>query len=139
MFTASDRTVVVQRREDGGNAKPVTSGHFDEWAKLALLNEAQDRVRPMRIVARRVADGFAADLVAVDGSMAVANYGCGPDELLAALVAEQRYLVEQEGSGSVGGATYLDKARERVRRGSRMTCETDDDALTEVSRGETRR
>jgi len=33
------------------------------------------------------------------------------------LVAEQRYLVEQEGRGSVAGATYLDKARERVRGG----------------------
>ena len=71
----------------------------------------------MRIAVRRMADGFAADLVAVDGSVAVTDYGAGPDELLAVLVAEQRYLVEQEGSGSVAGATYLDKARERVRHG----------------------
>jgi hypothetical protein len=47
----------------------------------------------------------------------VTDYGAGPDELLAVLVAEQRYLVEQEGRGSVAGATYLDKARERVRGG----------------------
>ncbi len=49
----------------------------------------------MRIVARRAAVGFAADLVAVDGGVAVADYGAGPDELLAVLAAEQRYLVEQ--------------------------------------------
>jgi hypothetical protein len=99
------------------HAVSVPSGNFDEQAKAALFAEAQDHVRPMRITARRVADGFAADLVAVDGSVAVADYGAGPDELLAVLVAEQRYLVEQVGRGSIRGATYLDKARERVRRG----------------------
>jgi hypothetical protein len=40
-----------------------------------------------------------------------------PDELTAVLAAEQRYLVEQVGSGSVRGETYVEKARERVRRG----------------------
>lgn len=71
----------------------------------------------MRIVARAAADGFAADLVAHDGKVATAHYAAGPDELLAVLAAEQRYLVEQQGRGSVVGKTYLDKARERVRRG----------------------
>ena len=89
----------------------VTDGDLAGSAKSALLDEAQVHVRPMRIAARPVADGFAADLVAVDGSVAVTDYGAGPDELLAVLVAEQRYLVEQEGRGSVAGATYLDKAR----------------------------
>jgi hypothetical protein len=92
-------------------------GDLGGMANSALLVEAQDHVRPMRIAVRRVADGFAADLVAVDGSVAATNYGAGPDELLAVLVAEQRYLIEQEGRGCVAGATYLDKARERVRRG----------------------
>ena len=95
----------------------VTDGDLAGSAKSALLDEAQVHVRPMRIAARPVADGFAADLVAVDGSVAVTDYGAGPDELLAVLVAEQRYLVEEEGRGSVAGATYLDKARERVRGG----------------------
>jgi hypothetical protein len=36
--------------------------------------------------------------------------------LRAVLEAEQRYLVEQVGSGSVTGRTYLDKANERLRR-----------------------
>lgn len=66
-------------------------------------------------------DGFVCDLVVVDGSVAVAEYGAGPDELLAVLVAEQRYLVEEEGRGSVRGSTYLDKARERVRRGPALS------------------
>ncbi len=61
----------------------------------ALLSDAQDHAHLMRIVARRAAVGFAADLVAVDGGVAVADYGAGPDELLAVLAAEQRYLVEQ--------------------------------------------
>jgi len=90
---------------------------LDAGVVAGLLAEAQDHVAPLRIVARPVAGGFAADLVAADGRVAVAGYGSGPDELIAVLVAEQRYLVEQVGRGSVGGATYADKARERVRRG----------------------
>jgi hypothetical protein len=35
-------------------------------------------------------------------------YGTGPGELPAVLVAEQRYLVEQEGRRSVRGSTYVD-------------------------------
>jgi hypothetical protein len=89
----------------------------DAGVVAGLLAEAQDHVAPLRIVARRVNDRFAADLVAADGRVAVAGYGSGPDELTAVLVAEQRYLVEEAGRGSVGGATYTDKARERVRRG----------------------
>jgi hypothetical protein len=82
-----------------------------------LLAEAQGHVHRLKLVARPVATGFACDLVAVDGRVVAAEYGAGPDELLAVLVAEQRYLVEQDGRGSVSGATYLDKARERVPRG----------------------
>ena len=86
--------------------------------RAALLAEAQEHVRPLRLAARAVDDGFVCDLLAAGGTrVAVAEYGAGPDELLAVLVAEQRYLAEQEGRGSVRGSTYLDKARERVRRG----------------------
>lgn len=56
------------------------------------------------------------DLTRYDGTVLWPNYATGPDELLALLAAEQRYLVEEEGRGSVVGATYLEKARERVRR-----------------------
>jgi len=44
------------------------------------------------------------------------TYSSGPTIVLAVLAAEQRWLVEQAGSGSVLGETYLDKARERLRR-----------------------
>jgi len=70
----------------------------------------------LRVVARRVVDGFMADLVAAGGRVA-AGYGPGPDELTVVLQAEQRYLVEQVGRGNVGGASYADKAREDVRPG----------------------
>jgi len=43
-------------------------------------------------------------------------YASGPTEVLALLAAEQRYLVEQVGRGSVRGDTYLDNAEERLRR-----------------------
>jgi hypothetical protein len=39
-----------------------------------------------------------------------------PDATLAILAAEQRWKVEQDGMGSVSGRTYVDKARERLRR-----------------------
>ena len=86
------------------DAVSVASGNVDDAAEAALLAEAQGHVGPMRIAARRVADGFAADLIGLDGSVAAAAYGVGPDELLAVMVAEQRYLVEQEGRGSICGA-----------------------------------
>lgn len=89
----------------------------DARVEAALLAEAQEHVRPLKLAPRPVDGVFVCDLVAVDGSVAVADYGAGPNELLAVLVAEQRYLVEQEGRGSVRGSTYLDKALERVRRG----------------------
>lgn len=84
--------------------------------RAVLLAEAQEQVRPLRLAARSADDAFVCDLLAIDGSVAVAEYGAGLDELLAVLVAEQRYLVEQKGRDSVRGATYLDKARQRVRR-----------------------
>lgn len=44
------------------------------------------------------------------------RYASGPSLVLAVLAAEQRWLVEEEGSGGVAGETYLDKAEERLRR-----------------------
>ena len=44
------------------------------------------------------------------------EYSRGPSPILAALAAEQRYKAEEIGSGTVLGRTYLDKARERLRR-----------------------
>lgn len=89
-----------------------------EEAAHALIAEARRHVRPLDLAARRLPEGgFAADLLMDDGRVAQRVYGSGPNQLLAILAAEQRYLAEQEGGGTVRGATYLEKARERVRRG----------------------
>jgi hypothetical protein len=65
---------------------------------------------------RQLSGGFRVDIVRSDGTVVWPDYASGPDPLLAVLSAEQRYLVEERGAGSVPGATYLDKARERLRR-----------------------
>jgi hypothetical protein len=89
----------------------------DRWQAEALRGEAVHPVAPLTIVSRATPEGFATDLAFVDGRVAVADHGSGPDELTAVLVADQRYLVEEVGHGSISGETYLDKARERIRRG----------------------
>ena len=61
-------------------------------------------------------EGWRVDIAREDGTVAWPDFGGGPDPLRAVLEAEQRYLVEQVGSGSVSGRTYLDKANERLRR-----------------------
>ena len=81
-----------------------------------LLAEARASLSPVRMRVERHADGFVAELVRDDGSVLWPNYAHGPDELLAALAAEQRYLVEERGAGAVRGASYLDIANERLRR-----------------------
>jgi hypothetical protein len=63
---------------------------------------------------RPSSDGFVLDLVS--GTLRLDGWASGPDEALAVIAGEQRWLVEQEGSGSVPGDTYVDKARERLRR-----------------------
>jgi hypothetical protein len=56
-------------------------------------------------------DAFSVDRVRGNGTVVWPDYANGPDLLLAIVGAEQRYLAEE-----FGGATYLDKARERLRR-----------------------
>jgi hypothetical protein len=46
----------------------------------------------------------------------IRDYAIAPDSVLAVLAAEQRWLVEEQGRGSVPGDTYVDKARESLRR-----------------------
>jgi hypothetical protein len=56
------------------------------------------------------------DLVSLEtDQVTMANYGSGPSEILAIMATEQRWLVEQEGSGSASGQTYVEKALERLR------------------------
>jgi hypothetical protein len=82
----------------------------------ALLDEVARMFAPLVIALRRDGDTFVAELVRADGTMVWPNYAHGPSEVLATLAAEQRFLVEDQGAGSVSGATYIDKARERLRR-----------------------
>ncbi len=73
----------------------------DRWQAEALRGEAVHRVAPLTIVSRATPERFATDLAFVDGRVAVADHGSGPDELTAVLVADQRYLVEEVGHGSI--------------------------------------
>jgi hypothetical protein len=59
---------------------------------------------------------WSVDMVSGGGTVVWRDYAHGPDQLLAIVSAEQRYLAEECGGGTVDGATYLDKARERLRR-----------------------
>lgn len=69
------------------------------------------------VVTRGTPDGVAVDLVGdVNPAIELRGYGLGPDSVLAVLAAEQRWLVEEEGRGSVAGETYVEKAKERLRR-----------------------
>jgi hypothetical protein len=84
--------------------------------QAALLDEVAQTLAPLAVVSRRDGDAFVAELVREDGTILWPNYAHGPSEVLATLAAEQRFLVEDRASGSVAGVTYLDKARERLRR-----------------------
>jgi hypothetical protein len=81
-----------------------------------LVREATATIYPLVIAVRHDEDQVVIDLTDVNGSVVWPDYATAPDELLATLAAEQRYLVEEVGAGSVAGATYVDKARERLRR-----------------------
>ena len=85
-------------------------------AQFISITDTIGNVRPMVIRTRKTEAEYVVDLVTAEGRVAVSAYGAGPDELLAILAAEQRYLTEQTGHGSVPGSTYLAKARERIRR-----------------------
>lgn len=71
---------------------------------------------PITAGVRAEGDGVVIDLFRTDGTVLWPDYASGATEVLAILAAEQRYLVEQVGAGSMPGATYNDKAAERLRR-----------------------
>ncbi len=60
-----------------------------------LLAEARASLDPVRMRVKSHPGGFVAELVGKDGSVLWPNYAHGPDELLVAIAAEQRYLVEE--------------------------------------------
>lgn len=88
----------------------------DREVRERLVAEVHDRLAPEAFAVHVDEDEVVVDLLRDDGSVLWPRYAQGPDELLACLSAEQRYLVEDIGHGAVSGVTYLDKAKERVRR-----------------------
>lgn len=76
----------------------------------------QESVAPFVVGCRQEGANFVAQLQRADGSVTWPEYATGASEILALLAAEQRYLVEEVGKGSASGATYADKAEERLRR-----------------------
>jgi hypothetical protein len=93
-----------------GTHHPCGVGSEDELAATA------QSVFPDGIRAHVGAAGtrFIADLVRDDGTLIWPRFASGPDALLTLLSAEQRFLTEEVGSGSVPGDSYEDKARERL-------------------------
>src|ERR1700683_2804889 len=86
---------------------------------LSLSVEPRDGSTIVPHSALSSAYGFWVDLVNLrTGEVQIQNYGSGPSELLAVMATEQRWLAEQEGSGSMPGDTYVEKAEERLRRNS---------------------
>jgi hypothetical protein len=81
-----------------------------------LAAEASQALAPLTAAVRTESGGFVIDLLRSDGTVLWPDYASGADELLAILTAEQRYLAEQMGRGSMPGATNNDKATERLRR-----------------------
>ena len=65
---------------------------------------------------RQENDHFVVDLCQSDGHVLWPFYSSDSEELVALLVAEQRYLTEEVGDGAMPGASYADKAVERIRR-----------------------
>jgi hypothetical protein len=85
--------------------------------RITLAEEAQ-AVLPhgWRFLVKVDDEGWVVDIARDDGTVVWPDFGGGPHPLRAVLEAEQRYLVEEVGSGSVPGRTYLAKANERLRR-----------------------
>ena len=81
-----------------------------------LLDDAKRAFAPLRVTSRTGPRGVVVDLLRSDGTVLWPDYAFGQSETMAILAAEQRYLTEQVGSGSTPGATYADKAAERLRR-----------------------
>ena len=81
-----------------------------------LIDEVTSTLAPLAVSLRLDGDSVVADLAREDRTILWPNYADGPNEVLATLAAEQRFLVEDRASGAVSGATYLDKASERLRR-----------------------
>jgi hypothetical protein len=90
-----------------------------------LRVEERDMRDELRLRSRRKAPSAShshwVDLVSLrTGEVFMRSYGSGPTPTLAVIATEQRWLVEQEDAGAAAGATYVEKAEERLRRGRAM-------------------
>ena len=84
---------------------------------IALGVERWFESHGFRVETRASPDGVVVDLVGnVNPDVILQHYASAPTAVLAVLAAEQRWLVEEQGSGSVRGETYVEKAEERLRR-----------------------
>lgn len=84
---------------------------------IALDVERWFEEQGFRVETRATPDGVVVDLVGdVNPEVVLKQYASAPTAALAVLAAEQRWLVEEQGSGSVRGETYVAKAEERLRR-----------------------
>jgi hypothetical protein len=84
---------------------------------VALEVERWFEVQGFRVVLRASSDGVVVDLVGdINPSVVFESYALGPESTLAVLAAEARWLVEEEGKPPLDDETYVDRARERLRR-----------------------
>jgi len=61
---------------------------------------------------------FWVDLISIStGKVVWPNFGAGPSRTMAIMSAEQRWLVEQDGSVRSNGRTYGEMAQDRLRSG----------------------
>ncbi len=113
----------VARTRHGGHCGAVTDeeqvAEVREWFAskgFELRVEERDMSAELRGLTAR--HRYWVDLISVrSGGVSMRSYGSGMSETVAIVVAEQRWLAEQEGTGSTAGATYVEKAEERLRRG----------------------
>jgi hypothetical protein len=83
-----------------------------------LVVEARDNtaILSKEVVTR--SDEFWVDLVSQrTGEVVVPNYGSGPSRTTAIISAEQRWLVEQDGTVHSNGRTYVEMGQDRLQKG----------------------
>lgn len=97
----------------------MTPEHIENDAS-GLLAEIEARFSAAAISLRVTRDekGFTVDLIGLDSGATVWPRYTGPHqtEMIAVVAAEQRWLAEEIGAGTVIGNTYAEKAEERLRR-----------------------
>jgi hypothetical protein len=91
-------------------------GPSEVWRSDLELDAATTLPDHLGFQSRGDDEGWHIDVITLSGDLVWANYAQDEDQLCAWLCAEQRYLVEQVGTGAMPGSTFRDRAEERVRR-----------------------